>query len=261
MVCVLRYLDCKFCLQKIRKGDPITLPKRGEHAGNSLHVLCAKAYFQVNPQGLESKLPDLICIKPNEETCEYLIEWTDGKFPLGHIDKTAGGGKSNDHIYTVSLLRENNVLRSLIPAPSLSFRVLTFAVEAKKVLLRRGLTSNEIINYDSLTTRAYKTWVVAKLVALSLMSDTGSKVDISTFTPTLVNNKTRLLVSHYLRGHEIKGALTNLTRSFIEKLSSMARVNCLGQVGFPSIYDVDALSQLVDRYDIHLLLDNTWSGV
>ena len=77
---------------------------------------------------------------------DYLQAFIRLDFQRGHIDNTAGGGKSNSIVYAVSLIR----------AMDESVLVCMLGKEAKQEMLRRGLMAFEVNNYHSITDRAYK---------------------------------------------------------------------------------------------------------
>lgn len=76
--------------------------------------------------------------------------------------------------------------------------------------------------------------------------------------PLLEPNKSKLLVSHYLRVHPFKTALVKLYRPFVSALHSHARAQLFGCSGMPSFYDADAMQYMVEFFNLERLLDEAW---
>ena len=79
--------------------------------------------------------------------------------------------------------------------------------------------------------------------------------------PTLMPNLTRLLVSHYLREHPHRVVLIKLYRPFVFELVDKARQAGLGSHDVPSFYDADAMTEIVEKFELQRYLLETWTGV
>ena len=144
-------LVCLYCSNKISRGDPCSIMKRGEFGGMSLHPLCARLWYIDHPL-VDSAPPPLMFYRPPPELKTFLDEFINGDFLRAHIDNTAGGGKTNSIVYMVSKIRERR--QTVI--------VAMLGKEAKQEMFRRGLSTFEVNNFHAITDRAYK--VLAMLV-------------------------------------------------------------------------------------------------
>jgi hypothetical protein len=140
-----RRVTCGYCVRIINYGDPCTMMKRGEFGGTSLHPSCARLWY-LDHLSVGAGPPQLVFDAPPALLRDYLQAFIRLDFQRGHIDNTAGGGKSNSIVYAVSLIR----------AMDESVLVCMLGKEAKQEMLRRGLMAFEVNNYHSITDRAYK---------------------------------------------------------------------------------------------------------
>jgi hypothetical protein len=92
----------------------------------------------------------------------------------------------------------------------------------------------------------------------------GEKYAPESVEPTIITVqglKSRLLLSHYLRDHEIKGLLVKLYRPFVASLSDMVRNHGLGCGNFPSYYDAPAMMELVERFELDRHIYAAWRNL
>ena len=127
--------------------------KRGQFAGKSLMPKCARQWYLDNPAGAAKTPPLLTFHVPESTTRAFITAFVDGDFDATTLEKglflnntVAGGGKTNDIVYTISLADERN----------LSVLCTMFNVEAKAELLRRNVPVTKAKNFHAITDRAYK---------------------------------------------------------------------------------------------------------
>lgn len=84
--------------------------------------------------------------------------------------------------------------------------------------------------------------------------------DLSQFEPSLIKQKSRLVVSFYFRKMANAEALTKLYREFVSRLMDLARQRALGCPTEESYHNSDTLADLVEEYHISSLIETAWSG-
>ncbi|EOD41447.1 hypothetical protein EMIHUDRAFT_193707 [Emiliania huxleyi CCMP1516] len=84
--------------------------------------------------------------------------------------------------------------------------------------------------------------------------------DLSAFEPSVVKQKTRLVVSFYFRNFEHGEALTKLYREFVAKVMDLARQKAIGCPQEESFHNTETLSALVEEYNLAPVLASSWTG-
>ena len=246
---------CCMCEQPVECGvHLVTKMIRGPYQGRYPHMKCAAAWYEQNPKPppiiVSQSSNELKFMMPKPEIVEFLDKFVRGEKRKFAIKGTAGSGKSNALVLAVRECRK----------AKLSILVLVFSVKAKEELLSRGLKADECSNFHAFFLRAYERWVVATLREHVAMATTSSMRGSTTtaLKPTVCVNKIRLLVAFHVRHEEGADARTTLLRPFVSELANYARGRGFGGSG-PSVYDEDALSALVSKYNVDKKLEMTWS--
>lgn len=84
--------------------------------------------------------------------------------------------------------------------------------------------------------------------------------DLQQFAPSVVRQKSRLVVSFFFRKHEHSLALTKLYREFLANVMDKARNRGLGCPSEESFHNQDALKDLVGMYNLGTAIESAWSS-
>ena len=127
--------------------------RRGQFAGKSLMPHCARQWYLDNPKDASASPAALSFHLPEPTTRAFITAFVNGAFDTTALEKglflnntVAGGGKTNDIVYTISLANERN----------LSVMCTMFNVEARAELLRRNVPVTMAKNFHAIYDRAYK---------------------------------------------------------------------------------------------------------
>ena len=248
-------LVCDACGTTMRiTADVITKMTRGKYQGRYIHRACASMWYSLNPEGCEgSAKQPLTFHHPPVDLANFLDAFSEGKLPLAHIDATAGSGKTNALIYVCNLLR----------AKGARFIVLVFNRAACNELASRGLTMEECMTFHAFLYKAYKSWIMSRLIEYRIMTmgRTPLALDNAKVEPTVCYVKIRLVVSFFYRNVpavRVRQAYINLLRPFVAAIVDQARIHAFGCVGYAAMDDLVAYKMLVDKYNLARLLEDAW---
>lgn len=244
-------LTCRACGEATEaEKHLITSMKRGPFTGMYIHQSCARAWYLANP--MSAKPYELRYEMPSPDVAKFINSFVHAlrANKIFHLDATAGAGKTNALVYAVDLCRQKN----------LSVVVLVFNTKAKEELYSRGLTAQECYNFHSYFMKAYQQWITATLQEHLIMSQDHGHKGRTYVTPTFCAIKIRLVLSMHLREHESPGVQAKYLRNYVSALADQARSHAFG-AGGPENFDLEALHEISDKYNLPNHLTNAWNSV
>jgi len=179
----------------------------------------------------------------------------------GVVISTAGSGKTNGLVAACASLYELATSEGPLHGAVKAILVV-FTREARAECVERGAAGNGVTKVTTFHShgKVYITmWNRAMHKDHKIMAGKDPR-DLSAFEPSVVKQKTRLVVSFFFRNFEHGEALTKLYREFVAKVMDLARQKAIGCPQEESLHNTETLSALVEEYNLAPILASSWTG-
>ena len=229
----------------------------GASVSSSMWQDCAIGYMKQYPQEVAPQVSEMAYFEPITEVKEAIDAWVRGEDERDLVLlKVAGGGKTNDMVYTIKSLLDVNSLLAVAEEPTMTFHAFAFNTNVVMEGVSRGIPPDVISTFNSWGNSLWVSNVNAKNKERLIMAGKYNRVRYKTIEPKVVPQFSRLAISTFFIHEypETSAALVNLYRPFLSSLHDKVRAHALGCLGKASFHDVDALLLLVEKYELSKVL-------